>query len=51
MQPGSFNDEVLKFAREDGRFRAVAAGDGDREGEGWCVLVDGGRALKAASKL
>jgi hypothetical protein len=51
MQPGSFNDEVLKFAREDDRFRVVVAGDGGRGGEGWCVLVDGERALKAAGKL
>jgi predicted CoA-binding protein len=51
MQPGSFNDEVLLFAREEGAFDAVVAGDGGRGSEGWCVLVDGERALKAAGKL
>lgn len=51
MQPGSFDDEVLKFAREEGGFEAVVAGDGGRGSEGWCVLVDGERALKAAGKL
>ncbi|KAB5545895.1 CoA binding domain-containing protein [Coniochaeta sp. 2T2.1] len=55
MQPGSFDDDVLKFAREgeakDGGFKAVVAGDGGRGGEGWCVLVDGERGLTAAGKL
>lgn len=62
MQPGSFDDAVLAFARgekEDGeggkkpRFESVVAGmeGGTRGHEGWCVLVDGKRALKAAGKL
>ncbi len=51
MQPGSFDAEVLRFAREDGAFQAVVAGDGGRGGEGWCVLVDGERALKGATRL
>jgi hypothetical protein len=52
MQPGSFDDEVLRFARGDeARFRAVVAGDGGRGDEGWCVLVDGERGLRAAGKL
>ncbi|KAJ9161762.1 NAD(P)-binding protein [Coniochaeta hoffmannii] len=52
MQPGSFDDEVLAFARSDeAGFRAVVAGDGGRGDEGWCVLVDGERGLKAAGKL
>lgn len=57
LQPGTFDDEVLKLAREgegsgaEGAFKAVVAGDGGRGGEGWCVLVDGERALKAAGKL
>jgi hypothetical protein len=52
MQPGSFDDEVLRFAREEGGFeRGVVAGEGGRGGEGWCVLVDGERALRAAGKL
>ncbi|QKD63149.2 uncharacterized protein FOBCDRAFT_246359 [Fusarium oxysporum Fo47] len=39
LQPGSFDDDVLKFANEQGGFNAVVAGD------------DGRRRLKAAGKL
>ena len=51
LQPGTFNDEVIGFAREN--FKAVVAGtEGDTWGaEGWCVLVDGERGLKAVGKL
>ncbi|CRK12541.1 hypothetical protein BN1708_010541 [Verticillium longisporum] len=48
LQPGSFDDAVIAYAREEGAFNAVVAGDGGRGHEGWCVLVDGERALKAA---
>lgn len=51
MQPGSFDADVLRFAREDGAFQAVVAGEGGRGEEGWCVLVDGERGLRAAGKL
>ncbi|KAH6659058.1 CoA binding domain-containing protein [Truncatella angustata] len=54
LQPGTFDDEVLKFARgkgEDGYGGEVIAGDGGRGSEGWCVLVDGERGLKAVGKL
>lgn len=51
LQPGSFDDAVLAFAREDGAFQAVVAGEGGRGHEGWCVLVDGERAMKDAGKL
>jgi hypothetical protein len=51
MQPGAFDSEVLKFAREDGAFKAVVGGEGGRGPEGWCILVDGERALEAAGKL
>lgn len=51
LQPGSFDDDVLKFAREAGAFEAVVAGDGGRGPEGWCILVDGERGMKAAGKL
>ncbi|KAH7199046.1 CoA binding domain-containing protein [Fusarium flagelliforme] len=51
LQPGSFDDDVLKFANEQGGFDAVVAGDGGRGHEGWCTLVDGERGLKAAGKL
>lgn len=48
LQPGSFDNEVLKYAREN--FAAAIAGDGGRGGEGWCVLVDGEAGLKAAGR-
>lgn len=51
LQPGSFDDDVLKFANEQGGFDAVVAGDGGRGHEGWCILVDGERGLKATGKL
>ncbi|KAK1139632.1 hypothetical protein N8T08_000569 [Aspergillus melleus] len=46
LQPGTFDDAVLEFAR--GHFEAVIAGDGGRGYEGWCVLVDGEEGLDAA---
>ncbi|KAK3324035.1 CoA binding domain-containing protein [Cercophora scortea] len=49
LQPGTFDDEVLQYARDN--FKAVVAGEGGWGGEGWCVLVDGDRGLKAAGKL
>lgn len=48
LQPGTFDDEVIKYATTDGNFDAVVYGDGGAGAEGWCVLVDGERALKAA---
>jgi predicted CoA-binding protein len=51
LQPDTFNDEVLKLAKEDGAFEAVVAGEGGRGSEGWCVLVDGAKALKGVGKL
>ncbi|KAI7788525.1 binding domain-containing protein [Diaporthe eres] len=60
LQPGTFDDEVLKFARDGegedagaGAFKAVVAGFGGGTvgSEGWCVLVDGERGLKKAGKL
>lgn len=51
LQPGSFDDAVLKFANSPGTFEAVIAGDGGRGHEGWCILVDGERGMKAAGKL
>ncbi|KAK2626359.1 hypothetical protein QTJ16_004621 [Diplocarpon rosae] len=48
LQPGTFDDAVLKFAFAE--FESAVAGDGGRGGEGWCVLVDGEKAAKAAGK-
>ena len=52
LQPGSFDDEVLEFARANGRFETVIAGaDGASAGEdGWCVLVDGEEGLRSVGK-
>ncbi|KAK1750901.1 CoA binding domain-containing protein [Echria macrotheca] len=50
LQPGTYDDEVLAFAREN--FKAAVGGtDGGWGGEGWCVLVDGERGMRAAGKL
>ncbi|KAK2807226.1 hypothetical protein FQN50_005513 [Emmonsiellopsis sp. PD_5] len=46
LQPGTFDDEVLAYARDN--FKAAVAGDGGNGSEGWCVLVDGEDALAAA---
>ncbi|PVH93630.1 NAD(P)-binding protein [Periconia macrospinosa] len=48
LQPGSFDDEVLEYARKE--FKAAIAGDGGNGHEGWCVLVDGEEGLKAAGR-
>ena len=46
LQPGTFDDAVLQFAKK--HFQAGIAGDGGRGSEGWCVLVDGDEGLDAA---
>jgi hypothetical protein len=53
LQPGTYNDEVLEFARKE--FKAAIGGtEGDSlqsNGEdGWCVLVDGEDGLKIAGR-
>lgn len=48
LQPGSFDQEVLEYARAN--FQAAIAGDGGRGSEGWCVLVDGGEGLRIADR-
>ena len=50
LQPGSFTDEELDYAVKE--FPGAAVGgfsDGTVGGEGWCVLVDGENAMKAAA--
>lgn len=49
MQPGSFDDETLEWAKEAFPGAAVG-GDGGRGGEGWCVLVDGEKGMRAAGR-
>jgi predicted CoA-binding protein len=50
LQPGTFDDDVLAFARKE--FQAVIAGmeDGTVGHEGWCVLMDGEDGLKIANR-
>jgi CoA binding domain len=53
LQPGTFNDEVLNFAKKE--FKAAIAGfESDtihtNGGEGWCVLVDGEDGLNLAGR-
>jgi hypothetical protein len=49
LQPGSFDAEGMEFALREFKDAAVG-GEGGRGGEGWCVLVDGERALRGAEK-
>lgn len=51
LQPGSFTDEQLASAMK--QFPGAAVGgfaEGTRGGEGWCVLVDGENAMRAAGR-
>jgi hypothetical protein len=50
LQPGSFDNEGLEYALKE--FRAAVGGTegGTMGSEGWCVLVDGERAAKAAGR-
>ncbi|KAF1830721.1 NAD(P)-binding protein [Decorospora gaudefroyi] len=48
LQPGSFDSEVLEYARAN--FRAAIGGEGGGGGEGWCVLVDGEEGLRVAGR-
>lgn len=48
LQPGSFDAEGLRFALSE--FSGGVGGEGGGEGEGWCVLVDGEKGLRAAGR-
>jgi len=50
LQPGSFEDQDLQYAKEN--FESAVGGfeDGTIGGEGWCVLVDGENMMEAAGK-
>lgn len=51
LQPGSFTDKELEYALAEFPSAAVGGfGKGTVGGEGWCVLVDGDAALKAAGR-
>ncbi|PHH60001.1 hypothetical protein CDD81_2205 [Ophiocordyceps australis] len=51
LQPGTYDKGVLELALADGAFKSVVYGNGGRGSEGWCVLVDGERALADVGKL
>lgn len=54
LQPGSYNQDILDFARKEWPDAAIGGMDvpGSNGGEGWCVLVDGDAGLAtAASRL
>lgn len=54
LQPGTFDNEVLKYAHgkdTDGYAGEVIAGEGGAGSEGWCVLVDGEKGMRSAGKL
>ncbi|CAK7211891.1 hypothetical protein SEUCBS140593_001319 [Sporothrix eucalyptigena] len=51
LQPGTWDDAVVEYATAADNFVDVVAGEGGRGHDGWCVLVDGERALKANGKL
>ena len=46
LQPGSFDDEGLQYAKRE--FKAGVGGHEEHGGEGWCVLLDGDWALQNA---
>ena len=48
LQPGSFDEEGLEYAKAN--FKAAVGGHGGGGGEGWCVLVDGESALQAIDR-
>ncbi|GAB7363012.1 hypothetical protein MBLNU230_g3306t1 [Neophaeotheca triangularis] len=51
LQPGSFSDVEMQYALEAFPGAAVAGMEGGtRGGEGWCVLVDGEKAMRDAGK-
>ena len=50
LQPGSFEEAEMKYAREN--FESAVGGydEGTVGGEGWCVLADGENALSSAGR-
>jgi predicted CoA-binding protein len=50
LQPGSFDEEGMKYAKEN--FESAVGGydQGTVGGEGWCVLVDGEDAMQKVGR-
>ena len=50
LQPGSYEDRDLQWARENFENAVGGFEGGTVGGEGWCVLVDGENCLRAAGR-
>ena len=50
LQPGSFDDAGLKYAKDNFENAVGGFEDGTVGGEGWCVLVDGEESLRQAER-
>lgn len=52
LQPGSFDNKILDYARKEWPKSAIGGTDvpGSNGGEGWCVLVDGDWAMQVAGR-
>lgn len=52
LQPGTFDDKVLAYARKEWPDAAIAGTDvpGSNGHDGWCVLVDGDDAMRVAGR-
>lgn len=50
LQPGSFDEDGMRFAKDNFENAIGGFDAGTSGGEGWCVLVDGESALEAAGK-
>ena len=48
LQPGTFDEEVMKYAKSN--FEAAVGGPGGAGREGWCVLVDGEDAMEGVGR-
>ena len=50
LQPGSFEDDEMEYAKENFENAIGGFDRGTVGGEGWCVLVDGERMMKNAGR-
>ena len=50
LQPGTFDEEILRYAEQEFEAGLGGVDGGTVGGEGWCVLVDGERALRDAGR-
>jgi hypothetical protein len=50
LQPGTYDNDVLEYARKEFKAAIAGFGGGTQGGEGWCVLVDGDEGLRIAGR-